>query len=530
MNTPSPDYIVFARKYRPQTLQDVVGQESLVASIAHAMTTNSLSHAILLHGIRGVGKTTTARIIAKGLNCESGPTQTPCGTCSSCKSIAQDAHLDVIEMDAASHTGVDDIRELIETAKYRAVQGRYKIYIIDEVHMLSKSAFNALLKTLEEPPPSVKFIFATTEIKKIPDTILSRCMRFDLLRMDHQTIQKRIQWIADTEGFSIDEDAKILIARAAEGSMRDALSLLDQAYLLGHHTHITGDHVRAMLGLSSKDMIYDVLRATLSGDVKSVFAHSERCFAHGGDALCLLKDILDALYTMICIKNGASQAVASYLTQSEHEIFQTLCDGLPLPSLLQVWTILNDRYDKIYKAPNPDQAFQMALLQVCYAAQIIDPRDVNTLTAEPTPKMAQISVTTTPAPLSDAPSVTAPEELPPTFDALLIMLKDAKELMTYAHLHGDVVVQDYDPNAPMLSFYTHTSAPAHFEARLKDTLKKVTGHMWRIQNLGPSNGRLSYLDKERARTKELFQKAQEHPMVQDMLQQFPGAVILPQED
>lgn len=527
-DTQLSDYIVSARKYRPQTLDDVVGQPTLVRALSQAITSQKLSHAILLHGIRGVGKTTTARIIAKGLNCENGPTIHPCGVCSSCIAQKNDAHLDVIEMDAASHTGVDDIRELIETAKYRAVQGRFKVYIIDEVHMLSKSAFNALLKTLEEPPPAVKFIFATTEIQKIPDTIVSRCMRFDLARMDVDTVKKRLHWIAERENFNIDEDASTLIARAAEGSMRDALSLLDQAYLLSEHTAITTPVVRGMLGLSSRDVIYDLVYAILCGDIPAVLSQCDHAHAQGGDALCILKDILDIMYTMICIKS--SPASAKTLTHDEQSYFKRLVDGIALPSLLQVWQVLNDRYDKIYKAPHPDQAFHVALLQVCYLSQLPPLSEIvsqKTAPIEPISKIEEPGhVQHVTAIQPNPPVQNSHTSVPPSFEHLLTYLKDHKELILYSHMHADIAVDTYDASIPKLSFFTKATAPTHLVSKLKDTLSKLTQTPWVIEHLGPACAEhTSCLDKENKAKHDAFHDAKNKPFIKNILQTFPGARV-----
>lgn len=536
MSTPSQtsDYIVFARKYRPRTLDDVVGQPTLVRALDQAISSQTLSHAILLHGIRGVGKTTTARIIAKGLNCEKGPTAHPCGACGSCTAQKNDAHLDVIEMDAASHTGVDDVRELIETAKYRAVQGRFKVYIIDEVHMLSKSAFNALLKTLEEPPPAVKFIFATTEIQKIPDTIISRCMRFDLARMDVDTIKARLQWIASQEHFEVEDDASILIARAAEGSMRDALSLLDQAYLLSGHQNIRTHTVRSMLGLSSRDVIYNLIHAVLSGDIPAVLTQCDACQSQGADALSLLKDILDVIYTMICIKSAP--ATSKTLTHEEQQQISRILTGISLPSLLQVWQVLNDRYDKIYKAPHPDQAFHVALLQVCYLSAL-PPLDAlingQAQPQTPTSKIEPPQKHTHTAHTEQTPNEPVPAEeassdvaIPSSFDALLTLLKAHKELILYAHLHGDIALDTFDPSQPKLSFFSKNTAPENLSSRLKDVLLRITHTRWVIENLGPAGkDHTSCLDQDMAHAQQAFEDAQKKPFVQDILTQFPGAKV-----
>ena len=284
--TPNTAYKVLARKYRPETFADLVGQDAMVRTLRNAFQADRIAQAFVMTGIRGTGKTTTARIIAKGMNCigvdgEGGPTTEPCGECEPCRAIMEGRHVDVLEMDAASHTGVGDIREIIDSVHYRAASARYKIYIIDEVHMLSTSAFNALLKTLEEPPEHVKFIFATTEIRKVPVTVLSRCQRFDLRRIEPEVMIALLRKIANAEGAEIADDALALITRAAEGSARDATSLLDQAISHGAG-ETTADQVRAMLGLADRGRVLDLFDMILKGDAASALSEL------GAQYACLL--------------------------------------------------------------------------------------------------------------------------------------------------------------------------------------------------------------------------------------------------
>ncbi|MEM9843531.1 MAG: DNA polymerase III subunit gamma/tau, partial [Pseudomonadota bacterium] len=285
--TPETGYRVLARKYRPETFADLVGQEAMVRTLRNAFDADRIAQAFILTGIRGTGKTTTARIIAKGMNCigqdgAGGPTIDPCGICENCKAIMEGRHVDVLEMDAASRTGVNDIREIIDSVNYRAAQARYKIYIIDEVHMLSTNAFNALLKTLEEPPAHVKFIFATTEIRKVPVTVLSRCQRFDLRRIEPETMIGLLRKIADAEGAAITDPALALITRAAEGSARDATSLLDQAISHGAG-ETSADQVRAMLGLADRGRVLDLFDLVMKGDVAGALAEVSTQYAEGAD-------------------------------------------------------------------------------------------------------------------------------------------------------------------------------------------------------------------------------------------------------
>src|SRR5690242_9113324 len=297
MTDPATGYRVLARKYRPQTFAEVIGQEAMVRTLSNAIAEGRIAQAFILTGVRGVGKTTTARIIARALNCvgadgAGGPTITPCGECVHCRSIAEDRHVDVIEMDAASRTGVDDIRDLTEGMRYRPVSARYKVYIIDEVHMLSKNAFNALLKTLEEPPPDVIFIFATTEIHKVPVTVLSRCQRFSLRRVPLELLTAHYGEIAKTEGVAAEPAAIALMARAADGSVRDGLSLLDQAIALGGDA-ITEAAVRDMLGIADRGLVFDLFEAVLKGDAADALQRMTSLYEGGADPLMVLQDLLE---------------------------------------------------------------------------------------------------------------------------------------------------------------------------------------------------------------------------------------------
>ncbi|MCS5603419.1 MAG: DNA polymerase III subunit gamma/tau, partial [Paracoccus sp.] len=299
-------YQVLARKYRPETFADLVGQDAMVRTLRNAFAADRIAQAFIMTGIRGTGKTTTARIIAKGMNCigpdsAGGPTTEPCGVCEHCVAISEGRHVDVMEMDAASRTGVGDIREIIESVHYRAASARYKIYIIDEVHMLSTSAFNALLKTLEEPPPHVKFIFATTEIRKVPVTVLSRCQRFDLRRIEPEVMIGLLRRIAGSENAQITDEALALITRAAEGSARDATSLLDQA--ISHGAGETGaDQVRAMLGLADRGRVIDLFEMILRGDAAAALTELQSQYAGGADPVAVLRDLAEITHWISVVK------------------------------------------------------------------------------------------------------------------------------------------------------------------------------------------------------------------------------------
>ena len=303
----SLQYKVLARKYRPNTFEDLIGQDSMVKILSNAFSLNRIAHAFLFTGVRGVGKTTAARIVAKGLNClkNDSPTISPCSECSSCVSAKNDRHVDIVEIDAASHTGVDDVRELTEGARYKPAEGRYKIYIIDEVHMLSNQAFNALLKTLEEPPEHVKFIFCTTEIRKIPVTVLSRCQKFDLRRVSISEIIKLLKNISNKENVKINVNALNLLGRYSDGSVRDALSLLDQAISIGKN-EITEKNVKEMLGLSDKSKIWDLFDDLMSGEILSVIKLYEDLLSSGSDPILIIEELMEISHIVARTKAAPS--------------------------------------------------------------------------------------------------------------------------------------------------------------------------------------------------------------------------------
>jgi DNA polymerase-3 subunit gamma/tau len=379
-DTGAQPYRVLARKYRPRDFSQLVGQDALVRTLTNAIRSGRLAHAFMLTGVRGVGKTTTARIIARALNCigadgTGGPTITPCGMCEHCRSITADRHVDVMEMDAASHTSVDDIREIIDDVRYGPVSARFKVYIIDEVHMLSKNAFNALLKTLEEPPEHVKFIFATTEIRKVPVTVLSRCQRFDLRRIDSPTLVRHFTSVAEQEGVTLEPDAVAMIARAADGSARDGLSLLDQAIALGGDT-VTVQQVRDMLGLADRARVVDLFEAAMTGQPKDALDILADLHRSGADPVVVLTDLLDFTHFLTRFKVVPETARDPATPEVERVRGGELAGRLAMPTLTRAWQILLKGLGEVQSAPVPFDAAEMVIVRLAYSADLPNPADL----------------------------------------------------------------------------------------------------------------------------------------------------------
>ena len=373
-------YRVLARKYRPNNFAELIGQDALVRTLTNAIATDRLAHAFLLTGVRGVGKTTTARIIARSLNCvepdgTGGPTAQPCGQCEHCTMIAEDRHVDVIEMDAASRTGVDDVRELIEGVRYRPVTGRFKIYIIDEVHMLSRNAFNALLKTLEEPPEHVKFIFATTEARRVPVTVLSRCQRFDLRRIDADALIAHFAFVAESEGARISPEALRLIARAADGSVRDGLSLLDQAIAHGG-AEIGEEAVRDMLGLADRDLVFDLFEHVIKGEIGPALTVLSEMVRAGAEPAMVMRDLLDLTHFLTRLKLVPEVGAGPTVPETERTRGKALAEALPMAALARAWQMLLKGLAEVNAAPQAYQAVEMVLARLAYVAELPLPADV----------------------------------------------------------------------------------------------------------------------------------------------------------
>ncbi len=375
------EHRVLARKYRPATFADLKGQDAMVRTLRNAFATGRIAQAFMLTGIRGTGKTTTARIVAKGLNCEGpdgegGPTTEPCGVCAPCMAIAEGRHVDVLEMDAASNTGVDDMREIIDSVAYRAASARYKIYIVDEVHMLSTNAFNALLKTLEEPPAHVKFIFATTEIRKVPVTVLSRCQRFDLRRVEPETMIDHLRGIASLEGAAVGDDALALIARAAEGSVRDAMSLLDQAMSIGGEEPVGAAQVRAMLGLADRGRVLDLFEMVMKGEAAAALLELGAQYSEGADPVAVLRDLAEVTHWISVVQITPDAAEDPTVGPDERARGQAFAQGLPMRALTRTWQMLLKALEEVASAPNPMMAAEMAVIRLTHVADLPSPDEL----------------------------------------------------------------------------------------------------------------------------------------------------------
>lgn len=564
-------YRVLARKYRPTTFSGLIGQDVLVRTLTNAFQSGRLAHAFILTGVRGVGKTTTARIVARALNCigpdgNGEPTTEPCGVCSNCTSIAEDRHVDVLEMDAASRTGVDDIRELIEGVRYRPTSARYKVYIIDEVHMLSKNAFNALLKTLEEPPEHVKFIFATTEIRKVPITVLSRCQRFDLNRVDIEELSGHFSSIVTKEGAAIADTALHLIARASDGSVRDGLSLLDQA-ISQAEGEITEPQVREMLGLADRAQTFELLEYVLSGAISDALSQLDRQYKDGADPVALFEDLLEITHFLTRIKVVPGTEDRPGVPEIERTRGKDMATKLSMAALARAWQILLKGLGEVRIAPSPKQAAEMVLVRLAYTSELPTPEETIRKLADGQPIPAPAG--TTPTPPAGAPSSGAvaggptasgssasvptasvmtgtngsaaqtqpvsqaapsPQSEPEivvapvisTFEDILALADEKREGVLRTHLIADMRLVHFELGR--IEFSPGPHAPRDLAQSLSAFLKTHSDLRWMVI-VSSEQGDATISEQRATAVENLRTEAASEPLVKAVLEMFPGASL-----
>jgi DNA polymerase-3 subunit gamma/tau len=573
MSDPATAYRVLARKYRPQTFAEVIGQEAMVRTLSNAIASGRIAHAFILTGVRGVGKTTTARILARALNCIGaegigGPTISPCGACVHCRSIAEDRHVDVIEMDAASRTGVDDIRDLTEGVRYRPVSARHKVYIIDEVHMLSKNAFNALLKTLEEPPPDVKFVFATTEVHRVPVTVLSRCQRFSLRRVPIEQLIEHYRHIAEAEGIAMSPAALGLIARAADGSVRDGLSLLDQAIALCGES-IDEAAVRDMLGIADRGLVFDLFETVLQGDAAGALDRMDALYQGGADPLSVVQDLLDLTHFVTRLKLAPEAGLGDPLEEGDRGRAKPLAEALSMPVLTRAWQMLLKGIEEVQQAPSPIQAAQMLLVRLAYVADLPAPGELvrqlaggsgsatpsslagervgvrgQSAEAAPAPSpspshafgagpslsrgageglAAAVAVPSTdPEPLSEPTPSAQFDPMPQSFAEVIELFDKRREAVIRSHLWAHLHLVSFEPGR--IEFRPEPAAPRDLANRLGQLLGEWTGSRW-VVAVSQAEGAPTLAEQEAQRASEVRNEVAGHPLVRAVLDTFPGATI-----
>ena len=548
-DTVQPAYQVLARKYRPETFADLVGQEAMVRTLKNAFAADRIAQAFIMTGIRGTGKTTTARIIAKGLNCigpdgKGVPTTDPCGTCEHCVAIMEGRHVDVMEMDAASRTGVGDIREIIDSVHYRAASARYKIYIIDEVHMLSTNAFNALLKTLEEPPAHVKFIFATTEIRKVPVTVLSRCQRFDLRRIEPEVMIALLQKIAAAENASISDDALALITRAAEGSARDATSLLDQAISHGAG-ETTADQVRAMLGLADRGRILDLFDMILKGDAAGALSELSAQYAEGADPIAILRDLAEITHWVSVIKITPEAAEDPTVGPDERARGLNMAQAVPMRVLTRMWQMLLKALEEVSMAPNAMMAAEMSIIRLTHVADLPDPEQLLRRLSDGPGPVGAAPQTRGPAPASSpvhgaprstsaniSPSngaATALAQAPDTalaryvsFPAVVELIRNNRDVKLLIEVENHLRLVHYAPGR--IEFEPTNDAPSDLAATLSQRLQSWTGVRWGVSVVSGGGGKTIAEDRD-TETTAAKAEAMKNTLVQAVFAAFPKAEI-----
>jgi DNA polymerase-3 subunit gamma/tau len=560
-------YRVLARKYRPQTFEDAfIGQAAMVRTLANAFAAGRIAHAFMLTGVRGVGKTTTARIIAKALNCigtdgkRTAPTVTPCGVCEPCRSIAESRNVDVYEMDAASHTGIDDIREIIEGVRYAPAQARYKVYIIDEVHMLSKAAFNGLLKTLEEPPPHVKFAFATTEIRKVPITVLSRCQRFDLKRVSVDELTAHLARVCEAEAQPASEQALRLIARAAEGSVRDSLSLLDQAFAHAGGAEIEEEPVRVMLGLADRSRGLDLFERLMRGAVAEALTEFRNQYDAGADPLAVMQDMTQICHEVTRNKVTGGNSISGAPAEETRRITE-LGAKLAIPQLARTWQLLLKALSEVQSAPDAAAAAEMAMVRIGFASELPPTeqlvRNLGTghgassaprapsgagASSSPPPPAPSLRVnggrnetvmSQSPAPVARASAEPAVAAAPSaegdlhSFKDIVEFVRVKREMRLLYALENWVHLVAFE--AGRLEIRVAPAAPPTLPGEISDRLSKWTGVRW-IVTVSGAEGEPTITEQKIAHEKARLEAAQQDPLLKAAMAAFPGARILAVRD
>ena len=544
-------YQVLARKYRPETFSDLIGQEAMVRTLKNAFDADRIAQAFMMTGIRGVGKTTTARIIAKGMNCvgiegKTGPTTNPCGQCEHCIAISEGRHVDVLEMDAASRTGVDDIREIIDSVHYRAASARFKIYIIDEVHMLSNNAFNALLKTLEEPPAHVKFIFATTEIRKVPVTVLSRCQRFDLRRIEPEEMIKMLQNLAKLENANISNEALALITRASEGSARDAQSLLDQA--ISHGAGETNvDQVRSMLGLADRGRVMDLFEFIMRGQAEEALNELGSQYSDGADPIGIIRDLAEITHWVSVIKITPDAADDPTVSPDEKARGQSFSQSLSMRVLTRTWQLLLKALDEISSAPNSMMAAEMAIIRITHVSDLPSPGELvkkltnsqpnNTVVKKessegPTTNTTSSNYIQSQSKETNSTSIDGNTALAldaetlalqyPTFESVLEIIRKFRDMKLLIDVENSIRLSSYMPGR--IEFTPTEDAPKDLAQRLGQLLQNWTGFRWAVTVVSDCSAE-TIQEQRHAKEAQLELEAKLNPFIKTVFENFPKASI-----